>query len=83
MIQPILVARSGKTELGLLPALANRHGLITGATGTGKTVSLQTMAQGFSAIGAGIKSAARTIGSQVGREIIGGLLGSILGGKRR
>ena len=51
MVQSILVAKSGKTELALLPALANRHGLITGATGTGKTVTLQTMAQGFSGIG--------------------------------
>ena len=48
---PLLVAKSGKTALQLLPALANRHGLITGATGTGKTVTLQTLAQGFSAIG--------------------------------
>ena len=31
--------------------MANRHGLIAGATGTGKTVTLQTMAEGFSAIG--------------------------------
>ncbi|MBP0685904.1 DUF853 family protein, partial [Mycobacterium tuberculosis] len=31
--------------------LANRHGLVTGATGTGKTVSLQVMAEGFSAAG--------------------------------
>ncbi len=38
-------------ELCLLPALANRHGLIAGATGTGKTVTLQTMAEGFSSIG--------------------------------
>src|SRR5499427_6547332 len=38
-------------ELGVLPALANRHGLITGATGTGKTVTLQVMAERFSAIG--------------------------------
>src|SRR3954447_25492608 len=38
-------------ELFLLPALANRHGLIAGATGTGKTVTLQTMAEGFSSIG--------------------------------
>jgi DNA helicase HerA-like ATPase len=37
--------------LGLLPALANRHGLIAGATGTGKTVTLQVMAESFSAIG--------------------------------
>ena len=35
----------------LLPALANRHGLITGATGTGKTVTLQVIAERFSAIG--------------------------------
>jgi len=35
----------------MLPALANRHGLITGATGTGKTVTLQTLAEGFSKIG--------------------------------
>jgi DNA helicase HerA-like ATPase len=35
----------------LLPALANRHGLITGATGTGKTITLQKLAESFSAIG--------------------------------
>jgi hypothetical protein len=35
----------------LLPALANRHGLITGATGTGKTITLQTLAENFSKIG--------------------------------
>ncbi|TSA10942.1 MAG: DUF853 domain-containing protein [Betaproteobacteria bacterium] len=51
MLEPLLVAKSGKTELVLLPRLANRHGLIAGATGTGKTVTLQTLAQGFSAIG--------------------------------
>src|SRR5574339_323657 len=51
MASPLLVARPGKTELHLLPALANRHGLITGATGTGKTVSLQTLAEQFSRIG--------------------------------
>ncbi|WPB55224.1 helicase HerA-like domain-containing protein [Xylophilus sp. GOD-11R] len=45
------VARNSKTSIALLPALANRHGLITGATGTGKTVTLQTLAQGFSRIG--------------------------------
>ncbi len=37
--------------LALLPALSNRHGLITGATGTGKTVTLQVLAEGFSRIG--------------------------------
>jgi len=51
MATALLVARSGKTDLGLLPALANRHGLITGATGTGKTVTLQTLAEQLSRIG--------------------------------
>jgi DNA helicase HerA-like ATPase len=51
MATPLLVAKSGKTELNLLPALANRHGLITGATGTGKTITLQTLAEQFSRIG--------------------------------
>src|SRR5712675_1019570 len=51
MTAPLLVAKSGKTELCLLPGVANRHGLITGATGTGKTVTLQTLAQAFSSIG--------------------------------
>ena len=48
---PILLARHGETECLLLPALANRHGLITGATGTGKTISLQKLAESFSRIG--------------------------------
>ncbi len=51
MTAPLLVAKAGKTDLELLPALANRHGLITGATGTGKTVTLQALAQAFSGIG--------------------------------
>src|SRR5258705_5306218 len=51
MTAPLLVAKSGTTELCLLPGVANRHGLITGATGTGKTVTLQTLAQAFSSIG--------------------------------
>jgi DNA helicase HerA-like ATPase len=51
MPAPILVARRGDVECHLLPALANRHGLITGATGTGKTVTLQALAERFSAIG--------------------------------
>ena len=51
MPSPLLVASNGKTELCLLPALANRHGLITGATGTGKTVTLQALAHRLSAIG--------------------------------
>jgi len=51
MAAPLLVAKSAKTELHLLPALANRHGLIAGATGTGKTVTLQTIAGQLSSIG--------------------------------
>jgi len=50
MPEPLLIAKS-KIALTLLPALANRHGLIAGATGTGKTVTLQRMAECFSAIG--------------------------------
>jgi hypothetical protein len=46
----ILIAK-GERPLQLLPAMANRHGLIAGATGTGKTVTLQTMAEGFARIG--------------------------------
>ena len=42
----ILIGKSGKPE-ELLLRLANRHGLVTGATGTGKTVTLQVMAEGF------------------------------------
>ena len=51
MAEPLLVAKHGETECFLLPSLANRHGLITGATGTGKTVTLQTLAEGFSRMG--------------------------------
>ncbi len=51
MSDPLLVAKAGATDLLLLPRLANRHGLITGATGTGKTVTLQTLAEQFSRAG--------------------------------
>jgi len=51
MAEPILVAQQGDTQCFLLPALANRHGLITGATGTGKTITLQVLAERFSRIG--------------------------------
>ena len=51
MAEPLLIAKNANTACELLPALANRHGLITGATGTGKTVTLQTMAENFSKIG--------------------------------
>src|SRR5687767_10940772 len=51
MSEPLLIAKNASTESYLLPGLANRHGLITGATGTGKTVTLQTMAENLSKIG--------------------------------
>ncbi len=51
MSEPLLIARTPDTELFLLPGMANRHGLITGATGTGKTVTLQKLAESLSEIG--------------------------------
>ena len=51
MSTPLLIARTRDNEQFLLPAMANRHGLITGATGTGKTVTLQKLAESFSSIG--------------------------------
>ena len=51
MTEPMLIAQNAKTHCHLLPGLANRHGLITGATGTGKTVTLQTLAENFSRLG--------------------------------
>jgi len=51
MTSPLLIARTPDVELHLLPQMANRHGLITGATGTGKTVTLQKLAESFSASG--------------------------------
>jgi hypothetical protein len=50
MIQPLPIAKAAQ-EICLLPGLANRHGLIAGATGTGKTVTLQRLAEAFSRIG--------------------------------
>ena len=47
---PLIIAK-GKTDISLLPKMANRHGLIAGATGTGKTVSLRVLAENFSSIG--------------------------------
>ncbi|MDD2779976.1 helicase HerA-like domain-containing protein [Sulfuricurvum sp.] len=45
------IAKSDDQFLSLLPSMANRHGLITGATGTGKTITLQKVIESFSAIG--------------------------------
>jgi uncharacterized protein len=49
-MDPLLIA-PGKTDLELLPEMVNRHGMIAGATGTGKTVTLQVIAENLSAIG--------------------------------
>ena len=54
-LPPILVGKAITTETSglvhLLPRYGNRHGLVAGATGTGKTVTLMTLAEGFSRIG--------------------------------
>ena len=80
MTEPIVIAQRGDIQSTLLPDRANRHGLITGATGTGKTITLQTMAEGFSRIGvpifmADVKgdltgiSQAGTLGDKLGKVI--------------
>ena len=55
MPNPLLIAKDihskPAVDIGLLPNLVNRHGCITGATGTGKTVTLQVLAQALSDIG--------------------------------
>ncbi|MDY0309629.1 MAG: DUF853 family protein, partial [Castellaniella sp.] len=51
MAEPLIIARNADVQAALLPQLANRHGCITGATGTGKTVTLQVLAEAFSRIG--------------------------------
>ena len=47
---PFNAVADGK-HLGIIPSMANRHGLIAGATGTGKTCTLQNLAETFSAMG--------------------------------
>jgi DNA helicase HerA-like ATPase len=54
MAEPVVIAKNMSTQVLLLPALANRHGCITGATGTGKTVTLQVLAQAFSRMGTAV-----------------------------
>jgi DNA helicase HerA-like ATPase len=53
---PLLIAK-GQDDLIVLPNMANRHGLVAGATGTGKTITLQVMAEAFSRIGVPIFAA--------------------------
>ncbi|WP_295641703.1 helicase HerA-like domain-containing protein [uncultured Methylibium sp.] len=78
MAGPLLLAKHGDVECALLPQLANRHGLITGATGTGKTITLQALAEQFSKIGVPVFLAdvkgdlsgiaqAGTIGEKIGK----------------
>ena len=50
MADPLLIAK-GETDQYLLPRMANRHGLVAGATGTGKTVTIHALAEQFSRIG--------------------------------
>jgi DNA helicase HerA-like ATPase len=53
MPNPIPIAK-GESDVFLYPKMANRHGLIAGATGTGKTVSLRVLAEQFSRIGVSV-----------------------------
>ncbi|MCB2003818.1 MAG: helicase HerA-like domain-containing protein [Burkholderiaceae bacterium] len=80
MIEPFVIAQRDAIRCCLQPDKANRHGLITGATGTGKTITLQTLAEAFSAAGvpvfmADVKgdltgiSQAGTLGDKLGRII--------------
>jgi len=52
MSEPLPIGKNSLTQCELLLALASRHGLITGATGIGRTITLQTLAKSFSRIGA-------------------------------
>src|SRR6201992_4529928 len=63
----------GEQPAWLTLALGNRHGLVTGATGTGKTVSLQVMGEGF----------ARAGGPVFAADIKGDLSGISQGGERK
>ncbi len=49
-LEPLLIGK-GEIDIGILPKMANRHGLIAGATGTGKTVTLRVLAEQFSRLG--------------------------------
>ena len=50
-MQQILIGGQNREQLNMNAAMANRHGMISGATGTGKTVTLQILAESFSKIG--------------------------------
>ena len=57
MTDPPIIAKTSNTDLTLLPAMATRHGCITGATGTGKTVTLQVLAEAFAREGVNVFAA--------------------------
>jgi len=46
--EKLLVGKNGDKEVYLLPKMANRHGLITGASGSGKTITLKVLSESFS-----------------------------------
>ena len=75
--QRALIAVADCKEIFILPKMANRHGLITGATGTGKTVTLQTLAETFSQMGVPV-FAADVKGDLSGIAAIGGNKKSIM-----
>lgn len=51
MVEPLLIAKTGADDIAILPGMTNRHGIVCGATGTGKTVTIQAMCERFSEIG--------------------------------
>jgi hypothetical protein len=80
MTEPFVIAQRDDIRCALQPDKANRHGLITGATGTGKTITLQTLAEAFSGAGVPVFMAdvkgdltgiaqAGTLGDKLGRII--------------
>ena len=76
MVEMPMIAK-GTEELYLLPGMSNRHGLVAGATGTGKTVTLQVMAEALSSIGVPV-FAADVKGDLSGISQAGAKGGSIL-----
>jgi len=51
MMETLFIGQADQLTISLLPKMANRHGLIAGATGTGKTITMQGLAEGFSEMG--------------------------------
>lgn len=79
MASPLLVAKSGKLDLALLPALGGSilSDVLFGKTGPRGGKQSQGVVEAIT------KSAARAIGSELGRKVLRGVLGSILGGSGR